>query len=60
MNRSNALAILALVLGVLVLIYTATGDNGLELSFPLLLGLLLVADGVVRLLLARLPRSSDK
>lgn len=48
-----ALAILALLLGAAVLSYTINSD-GLELSFPLLLGALLVADGVIRLMLHQL------
>lgn len=58
MKRSTTLAILALLLGAAVLSYTIN-DSGLKLSFPLLLGALLVADGVVRLLLLQLRDAAD-
>lgn len=48
MLRSNVLPIILLVLGTLITLYNLAG--GLHFSFPLLLGLLLLADGVLRLL----------
>lgn len=52
MRRSTIIAIAALILGAAVLSYTLN-DSGPKLSFPLLLGALLVADGVIRLMLMR-------
>ena len=49
MNRQSVLTWLVLALGVLITVVKLR--NGLEFSFMLVLGVLLVADGVLRLLL---------
>lgn len=51
MARSTVLPFVLLALGALITLYNVAG--GLRFSFPLLLGLLLLADGVLRLLSGR-------
>ncbi len=49
MTRAYVLAIGAIVIGALITLYKV-GADGLAPSFALLLGLLFIADGVLRLL----------
>lgn len=54
MNRGLVLAIAAIVVGALIILLKV-GADGLDPSFVLLLGALIVVDGVLRLLTLRRP-----
>jgi hypothetical protein len=54
MRRSLILAIGAIVIGAVIMLYKV-GSDGLAPSFALLLGALFIADGVLRLLQMQYP-----